>query len=486
MTPAAANERFNSAVFWSACALLFGIIAFGMIKPSLTLGRFIPLDPNEGWNAYFGEAAIDGSRLYPPRDSLITNNYPPLSFYVVGGIGYLTGDNIFAGRVIALLSLLFVAWSIYYWLRISGSARRIGLLGAVSFMAYAVTYGRDYVAMNDPQWLAHAIMMSGLIAFWKSKDDGRHFILAAVLVMAAGWTKHLLLPLPAAASVWLLWRSRPLFAKWVGYLAASLAVACALAWWFYGPRLFESLHEPREYVRQQAVRHATAALECFAPLLTLWLIGLIRGPLSDRMGFVSIYVVISAGLAVFASGGAGVDVNPFFDLMIGASLAAAMAVELLWLGRTGRNPAHSARGPAAAMALAVCVVAYAVSLAPRQIEQIRKIDTDEQAALQDIEVIHRQSDGHAACEIPGLCYWAKSAFTIDFFYLGQKLKTGVLPPSTCATTFQSGTIPLVQLDPNPKFRAKLLPPACNDLISAEYRPIRESSFGPLMVLAHRN
>jgi len=49
----------------------------------------LPLDPNEGWNAYFADAAIHGGVLYPAADALITNNYPPLSFYLVGAAGLL-------------------------------------------------------------------------------------------------------------------------------------------------------------------------------------------------------------------------------------------------------------------------------------------------------------------------------------------------------------------------------------------------------------
>jgi hypothetical protein len=481
-----ADKRFNDAVYWCACALLAGIIVLGFVKPLLTLGRFIPLDPNEGWNAYFGKTAIYGGQLYPPQNSLITNNYPPLSFYIVGGVGYLTGDNIFAGRVIALLSLLFVSWSIYCWLRMTGSERRIGLLGAASFLAYAVTYGRDYVAMDDPQWLAHAIMMSGLLVLWRGKDDTRHIILASVLMMAAGWTKQLLLPLPLAASLWLLWRSRPTFAKWVLCLTASLAIACALAWWFHGPRLFESLHEPRQYLKHQAIVRTTAALKCFAPLLALWLISLLRYRLSEPVGFISVYLLISAIIAVLASGGAGVDVNAFFDFMIAANLAAALAVETLWFRRTGSDPVRAGRGPAAALALAVCIVAYAVGLAPLQIEGIRNIHANEAAALQDISLIAAVSHGRAACEIPGLCYWANSPFLIDFFYFGQKLKTGTMPMSACATAFRDADISLLQLDPNPKFRARLLPEYCNEMISARYKPILESSFGPLMVPVGNN
>ena len=73
------------------------------------------------------------------------------------------------------------------------------------------------------------------------------------------------------------------------------------------------------------------------------------------------------------------------------------------------------------------------------------------------------------------------ATVVDFFFFGQRLKTGVIPASTCATVFGSGMIPLVQLDPKPKARQRLLPEYCNEMIASNYRLIRESSFGPLMV-----
>jgi hypothetical protein len=486
------HKRLNAALYWCACVLLLGVVAFGMTRPLLQIGRYIPLDPNEGWNAYFGDAAINGGVLYPPADALITNNYPPLSFYIVGAVGHLTGDNIFAGRVIALLSLLFVAWSIYYWLRSSGSAMRIGLLAALTFLAYGVTYGRDYVAMDDPQWLAHAMMMSGLLVLWRGKDDTRHIVLAAVLMMAAGWTKHLLIPLPLAVSAWLLWRSRPAFAKWALSLTVSLTVACALAWWLHGARLFESLHEPRQYMRWKAMAQATAALRVFFPLIALWVVAIARDRLSERLGFVSVYWIISGGLALFAAGGAGVDVNSFFDMLIAASLVTGLAVEILWRpsvhSRAAAAESVSTAGPAplfwgsaAALALAICIAGYTVSIAPPQIAKIHSIDADEQTALQDIKVISLDSHGRAACEMLDLCYWAKSAFMVDFFYFGQKLKTGVVPMSACADAFERGDISMVQLEINPKYRAKLLPADCDELITAQYHPIRQSSFGPLLV-----
>ena len=44
---------------------------------------------NEGWNAYHAVAAVTGGVLYPPPETFVFNNYPPLSFYLVGWAGAL-------------------------------------------------------------------------------------------------------------------------------------------------------------------------------------------------------------------------------------------------------------------------------------------------------------------------------------------------------------------------------------------------------------
>ena len=62
---------------------------------------------NEGWNAYHIAAAMtDPASLYPAEASLFANNYPPLSFFIVGEVARLTGDAIIAGRMVAFVSTL--------------------------------------------------------------------------------------------------------------------------------------------------------------------------------------------------------------------------------------------------------------------------------------------------------------------------------------------------------------------------------------------
>ncbi len=49
----------------------------------------VDINVNEGWNAYYADAAMGRSALalYPAGDKLIINNYPPLSFYIEGAFG---------------------------------------------------------------------------------------------------------------------------------------------------------------------------------------------------------------------------------------------------------------------------------------------------------------------------------------------------------------------------------------------------------------
>ena len=82
-----------AAVAAAGCAL-------GLWRVIAALCLSVPLDPNEGWNAYHAAAAIAGAPLYPGTDRFMVNNYPPLSFYAVGWLGWIVGDAIVAGRLV--------------------------------------------------------------------------------------------------------------------------------------------------------------------------------------------------------------------------------------------------------------------------------------------------------------------------------------------------------------------------------------------------
>ncbi len=71
-------------------AFTVGVIAIGLgalvtfIAPLSMLFRTIPRNYNEGWNAFWAQATTHGQALYASAESLVSNNYPPLSFFIVG------------------------------------------------------------------------------------------------------------------------------------------------------------------------------------------------------------------------------------------------------------------------------------------------------------------------------------------------------------------------------------------------------------------
>ena len=63
-----------------ACSMV--LFRIGVIAP-----RRIPLNYNEGWNAYHTAGVLAGQPLYPSPAGLVLTNYPPLSFYFVAAAG---------------------------------------------------------------------------------------------------------------------------------------------------------------------------------------------------------------------------------------------------------------------------------------------------------------------------------------------------------------------------------------------------------------
>ncbi len=493
----------DDALYGVGLACLCLAVLVGITEPLLALPRWVALDSNEGWNAFFAQRAMGGGPLYPPPGSLIINNYPPLSFYIVGALGRLMGDNIFAGRVVSLLAMLAVVANVYAWLRSSGSPARIAALGAALTAAFAVTYARSYTAMNDPQWLAHAIMTSGLVVIWRGNASTRAIVLGALIMIVGGFTKHLLVPLPLATTWLLLRRSKSAASTWILTCALLLALFSAGVWGLYGPAFFDGLHSARQYSSHQAFKHSVAALKCFAPAIALSLALLpfarrdagapfgrrdARAPFARgdrRAQFALVYLAVAAAVAFAASGGIGVDINAFFDLMIAASLCAALAVEAWWdtpLSLPGSMRAVNT-GPVLTLLLGGCLIAYAASLLPGIVQDVRALDAFEQDTLAATRLIAARGHGHAVCESPELCYWAKNEFLLDVFNYGQRLKVGKESPTACESLLDGHSITLVQLDPNRGAGSKQLPDSCNAVILRRYRPVMTSSIGVVLAPA---
>jgi hypothetical protein len=92
---------------------------------------------------------------------VVFNNYPPLSFLLVGALSWLRLDVWIISRIVAWLSFVGCGVLIRAVLRAWGRSGAAATLGAVLFCALMATDYKDYLAMYDPQLTAQFGTLAG-------------------------------------------------------------------------------------------------------------------------------------------------------------------------------------------------------------------------------------------------------------------------------------------------------------------------------------
>ena len=108
---------------------------------------------------------MEGSPLYPRSPALLLNNYPPLSFYLVGLFGKIVGNYIIAGRILCFLSFFGIAALIGYIVARHTGSQRLGLFTGLYFCATFSVFQGEQIGQNSPQLLAHFVMLGGFAVF---------------------------------------------------------------------------------------------------------------------------------------------------------------------------------------------------------------------------------------------------------------------------------------------------------------------------------
>ena len=193
VTTKADDPRYLGVLRWTLYVIATWSFAWTVYRAFLN----VEIEPNEGWNAYFADAAMGKMPLYPSADQLITNNYPPLSFYIVGLVGRFIGDPVLAGRLLSLVAVVAIATAIALSVRRLGGSGVAARISGAFFVATMSRFFMPYVGMNEPQLLAEAIMAFGFLWFLIARSNDRGYV-GPVLVMAlAGFVKHNIIAMPA-------------------------------------------------------------------------------------------------------------------------------------------------------------------------------------------------------------------------------------------------------------------------------------------------
>ena len=414
----ASEERAGThdPLAWLTVALAGACVLAGG-RALLTLRLQLPLNFNEGWNAYHTADLAAGRALYPDLRGMFFNNYPPLSFLVIAPLGRVLGDQMLAGRAIAMASL--TAWIAL----VAVAARRLrcswthAMFGAVVLAIYVFVFSDFYVGVNDPQLLGHAVQMLGLVILLDARKTTASLVAAAALFTAGVFVKNNLVALPLAAALWLFVTDRSrgwrliVFGAVAGVIAAVVCVAA------FGPRFAAQVLSPRGYVPVKAalmgwqwVRRMILPLAVVGGLTS-------QGPRDREAAFGVTYVAVSLVLGVLFAGGEGVYWNAMFDADCALALTAALATSRMFAARS--RTARMAV-PLAYLAVPAAVVALGASihwLSPRFWLDPRWSEAATAAA--DIEFV-RERGGPALCEDLSICYWAGKPVEVDVFNVRQR------------------------------------------------------------------
>lgn len=444
-----------------ACALLWW--------PLNALFVQIPLSYNEGWNAFHALRLRTGGPLYPPISPSTFINYPPLSFYLVAGLANLIGDDIFAGRLIALASLLVTALNVGLAARRLGAPLEIAVATALTFHCFIALFFTDYVAVDDPQWLAHAFQSTGLVILLSGRRGWRELVIIASLMVAGGLVKHNVLALPIATTLWLALEDRKALLRWLtaGVIigAAALLVCIGL----YGPPFIEQvIGNGRTFTLDVLVRVAAQWGPQIVPFVIAAFVGLWLVRLDPLGRFVAIYLVVALVVGVLLMTGSGVIYNALFDLVIAMMLGCALLLRCLI------GVATTERSRSIALALSVTLLAARfIMLSPNAFAVYQPAATDlarQQLWAATIERI-RIEPGLVACETLALCYWADRPTVIEFFNFGQRALLDPGYDATFAQQIESHELGLIQREVTGG--ANRLPVELEAVISEHYRVIED-------------
>lgn len=435
-------------------------VALGLMHIACVIGLHVPFDPNEGWNAYFAQAAMATGSPYPAAKSLMIDNYPPLSFFLIGGFAKLTGDAVIAGRIVALAALFALALGIETAARRMGCTRTEAAFAALFFTA-GVMLTSDYAGMDDPQMLGHAVAIGGLLAVLREPRTPRGMVQAALLFALAFFIKHNLVVLPLAAAAWLALLDRRMAATFAASGLIFALIGLGLFKQAFGVSFFSVIDSARTYSLANIATALTSWLRWSAiPLIGAAALFAI-GRRDRHVVFCAIYAVLATAAGIYFSGGAGVDANAFFDADIALALGAGVLLNRLPTGRTIASALY---------AIPLAIGVWNLDADWRGGEYwFHPMAQDRAAARAQIALL-RDAKGPAICEMLSLCYWAGKPAAVDVFNIEQAYLTGARSDKELVQALEARRFAIVQLEELSPFP---LTPNVRRALNANYRIVRQ-------------
>ncbi len=452
--PGQSTSRPGFSSFDSFLVVAALVLAFQSLGPILTIPLHIPLNYNEGWNAVLDARAVTpgAGPLYPPSDSFLFDNYPPLGFYVVGALGrYVFGDMIVAGRLVALLSLSGAAWLIALCVRRLGGDWRGGMAAGLLLLLFINTYFQKYVAVDDPQWLAHAIMLAGLAVVLRGGNlPVARLVAGALLITTGAFVKHNLVALPLAVTIWLFCLDRRAGLIWCAAAMIGLGAGLGITAALHGRAAFDDILFHHRVFRLGLMKYADHDLEpmlpmaaaAFVPLYVTWK----RDPArSANALFLALFAATALVTGIAQRTGEGVYYNAHFETLIAVCLGFGVAVS-----RASGTPIRWRRHAIAPVALCCFAALPLIGAWPWHLPRAWNDISDRRARAQAWQPVIAQiaaTRGPVGCLMISLCWWAGKPSAIDMFNLSEESVLAGAAPAEFRAAVARQDFAMIQDDP---------------------------------------
>ncbi|WP_354138517.1 hypothetical protein [Bradyrhizobium sp. LB11.1] len=404
----------------------------------------------ESWNAFWQDAAAGWAPLYPSPESLIGNNYPPLSFYVVGLLGkVLHVDSLYVGRWLSLVGLGALAIEVFAAVRILTGGRLGAMVASLWYLAIMARNSTIYIGANDPQIAGLAIMGAGLIWFLRRNERGASPIPAVLLMVVGGFWKHNNIAVPLVSLAWL-YAVRSKFALHAFRASAeAVLVGLAVCVLIFGSNFIPNLLAPRQYAWSNIMGNLGHLQWCALALL-IWAAWAMFDRKSRPAQFTALHIGVALAACIVQWLGHGIFGNAEFDLIFALAIGLGATFNRVgegWLAmRIGANRCRDAM---------VAALLLRLVLSDRQETALLLLSSEFRQSLYDSErdLLSEASSvaampGDVACFVKMVCRQAGKPFVLDEFKTDELVAMGKATPAEVKAMLDDRDIRWISWRPN--------------------------------------
>ena len=431
---------------WMAAFCILGLLLLVIMwYPVSKIGARYTESNFDGFNLHYQEALVRGEKLYGEPPKYTWENYPPFSFHLIAFLGSITHDLNAAGRWVSLLAYLAIGVIMALIVETFTASRRVAAWAALTWWIWLAAFDVSHVPVNDPHILGIALSMGGLYCLVRGSESTRLLCTSAILFSLSLFTKHSLVAFPAAAAVHLFLTSKRRFLMWLASAFLSCLVLLLLTIAIDGPYFLQHMTPPRAYY-PWGIADNTATYGHFVAVgFAVALIWALRNVSFVQAGVLIWAFVIALPVAMVYGGGAGSNINHYYDAMISTAMLVALAVPGLM------RLVEQVRFPRTSLGILLVVPFFLTTFLMLPHRIYADLDAYHRRARTELEFnfvadLVAQQPGPALCEDTPICSAAGKPRVYDPFHTDQLVRTSQVRPELFAQLMQSQYFKVIELE----------------------------------------